>query len=223
MGTMVYKNAAGKRVSSVTTILKNIGWSGRPLMIWANRLGLEGIDLDSPEARKAADIGTIGHSFGQAWLEAGCPSLDGYPAIRASVVPEGTPWTDLHDQGWKAFLSLPRWWFQQKLSVVATELALVSEQHQYGGTMDLVGRDEEGAIHVIDFKTGKDVYAEHQIQIAAYGRLFAEARGEEPRHYSLLRWGRDGDFHHHSWQDMTHPWRAFLLARELHDLHKKLD
>ena len=34
MPTQVYKNKAGKRVSSVTTIIGNLGWNREALMRW---------------------------------------------------------------------------------------------------------------------------------------------------------------------------------------------
>lgn len=206
MPTQIYKTSDGKRVPGVTTVLGNIGWNRRPLMIWANRLGLDGVDLDSPDAKKAADVGTEAHLLGQQWLEAGCPEV-----VRV-----------VETEAQRAFQSLPVWWRQQKLKVLHTELSLVSQTYRYGGTMDLVAQDEAGRVHIIDFKTGKDVYKEMLLQLAAYGHLYQENHGPVEMVYSLLRWGRQGDFHHHHYTNLNLAWEGFEHALCLHKIHHEL-
>ena len=64
MPTIPYKNAAGQRISGVTTIIgTNLGWNKEPLMYWANRIGRE-TGLGHREVSKlAADSGTVCHEM----------------------------------------------------------------------------------------------------------------------------------------------------------------
>lgn len=72
MPTQAYKNKAGKRVPSVTTILSRFKDSAA-LMIWANKEGLEGRPLrgEGSTADKAAEAGTLAHAFVEADIKTG--------------------------------------------------------------------------------------------------------------------------------------------------------
>jgi hypothetical protein len=61
--------------------------------------------------------------------------------------------------------------------VIATETTIFSDIHGYAGTVDLVCRID-GVPYVIDFKTSKQVWKEHELQISAY-RMALE-NGENP-------------------------------------------
>ena len=68
MPTIAYKNKAGDRVPSQSTIKSQIGWSTRPLMYWANQQGLEGKSLK--EAQDTATVsGTIAHLLIESFIK----------------------------------------------------------------------------------------------------------------------------------------------------------
>lgn len=52
--------------------------------------------------------------------------------------------------------------------VVASEFQCWSPSIGYAGTCDALLRFPNGALHVVDYKTGGSVYAEYQLQIVAY-------------------------------------------------------
>lgn len=58
--------------------------------------------------------------------------------------------------------------FQPK--VIALEQTFFNEKHGYAGTIDLIC-EIEGIIHIIDFKTGQNLWPEHELQISAYSHL----------------------------------------------------
>ena len=68
---------------------------------------------------------------------------------------------------------------QHRVDVIAAECQVVSEIHRYGGTLDLVATID-GVPSLLDFKTGRGVYPEHRIQLAAYGQAWNEAHPEAP-------------------------------------------
>ena len=49
------------------------------------------------------------------------------------------------------------------------EALLVNPMLGYGGTLDILARDSDGRIVLADIKTGKGVYKESVLQLAAYG------------------------------------------------------
>jgi hypothetical protein len=69
------------------------------------------------------------------------------------------------------------WKNEVKPEVIATETTVFSDINGYAGTVDFVCRIE-GVPYVIDFKTSKQVWKEHELQISAY-RVALE-NGENP-------------------------------------------
>lgn len=80
---------------------------------------------------------------------------------------------------------------------LAAELTVFSRTHDYAGTLDLWCVDQEGTRWIIDFKTSKDVYAEHAVQQVAYQRAewavvekVATGKPDEERWRGrLIQWG----------------------------------
>jgi len=63
------------------------------------------------------------------------------------------------------------------LEVLATEITVFSDIHNYAGTVDLVCRIG-GVPYIVDFKTSKQVWTEYKMQVSAY-RMAVE-NGENP-------------------------------------------
>jgi len=53
-------------------------------------------------------------------------------------------------------------------NVIVAEAAVANRAIRYAGTFDLVARMTDGHVWLLDIKTGKDVYPEMAIQLAAY-------------------------------------------------------
>lgn len=69
------------------------------------------------------------------------------------------------------------WRDEVKPEILATEITIFSEKHGYAGTVDLICRID-GVLYVVDFKTSKQVWMEHELQVSAY-RSALES-GENP-------------------------------------------
>lgn len=80
-----------------------------------------------------------------------------------------------------ANIGVINWWRDRGLSpedVIACEVPLVSFEHRYAGTVDLVYKDPEtGKVRLADLKTGKYVHWTHFVQGEAYRRAYEEAGG----------------------------------------------
>jgi hypothetical protein len=203
-----------------TTTICGISKDSGGLIQWAYKTGKEhgrlmALGQEAPKhlydvVDKAADIGTLAHE---------CCEMD----IRGLPLPE-IP-ADKREQVMTAYGQFQSWKNQTRLKIVGTEVPLVSEKHQFGGTLDFVC-EIDGVLCLGDFKTSGAVYPEMLMQLAAYRELWNENHNTDekitgPSH--LLRLGKESpDFSHHQFGDLSEAWEAFLLNRRLYDLLKKL-
>lgn len=212
MPAIVYKLKDGTRVPSVTSCCKQLGWGSEGLVRWANRQGLDGLSLDDAR-RPAADVGTIVHAMIQAHGR-------GEPIDLSRVPKELMLGVDT------SFAAYLEWSNLNVGKVLSAEQPLVSEVHRYGGTHDRVFIDAQGFVCLPDFKTGAQVYHEHLMQVRAYGELWNEHHPEQPiKRYYLVRVGRESgaiDTFIRAADRLEPAWDAFLLARKLYDLERKV-
>lgn len=66
-----------------------------------------------------------------------------------------------------AFMAFEDWAKSVNLRPIFTEQVVWSRTHKYAGTIDLLA-DVDGKRTLIDFKTSKGIYAEYELQTAAY-------------------------------------------------------
>ena len=202
-----YRNKANARVPGCSTIAK-LADEPDGLIHWAWQQGVDGKDYrDSRDA--AATAGTMVHEAAEAWKR-------NEPAVF-----EGS--AELIKQARTGFGAFREWAQQTRLTIEETELSLVSEVHQYGGTFDatLIG----GKRAMADYKTASSLYPAHLLQVVAYGRLWEEHFPDKPIDggYYILRFSRDsGDFHASWFPELEDAWQAFLACRRLYDLKTKI-
>jgi hypothetical protein len=183
-----YITADGTEVPGGSTICK-LGDDPGALIHWAWNLGREGKDYRA-ERDKAADIGTIAHFMCEAFLNGFVCDLSDYSQ------------EDI-DRALICYNKFVDWWEAEGLTKVATESQLVHNESRYGGTIDLVARDKEGRLCLIDLKTSKRISDGYVRQIAGYTELWnfnaTEGRfeqGEEIQRWCIVRIGKqdEGDF-----------------------------
>lgn len=175
MAHVIYKLADGTRVPGVTTF---IGILNKPALVpWANKMGLQGIDTNK-YVDELADAGTLAHSM----------ILNYYHGLDADYSHYSEYQIDLAQNSFKSFIN---WEKDHTIEPVVIEQPLVSELYKFGGTPDLLA-NVDGVPTLVDFKTGKALYPESSIQVAAYQKLL-----EEHEFYSdevmILRIGRTDD------------------------------
>lgn len=202
----VYKLKSGDRVPSVTTI---IGILNKPaLLAWAWQMGTQGLDYKVVRDT-AGDIGTLAHYLILCDLKGEKPDTSEYSAQNIE----------------KAETCLIKYWDWQKahkLEPMMLETPLISEEYQFGGTIDFFGK-VDNLPTLLDFKTGKGIYDEFFYQVAAYEQLLAEA-GQVIEVTRILRIGRDEDegFEERTIGKLDKQWQVFLNCLSIYNLQKEI-
>ena len=164
----------GKKYPGVTTILKVLDKSG-PLMGWAARQTAEAalaVNLDELRASvgdegaikaltsrsnwkrdEAAQLGTEVHAMADRMITGQLTDPELFTASRA-----------VHDRV-RAYAD---WWRHASWTLRASEAMVVHPTFGYGGTLDLLCRDQDGKTVLADVKTGRGVYKEAVLQLTAY-------------------------------------------------------
>ena len=208
-----YKDKGGNIVPGVTTILNAV--IAKPALVkWANQLGLQGYD-SSAYVDETAKIGTLAHEMIQEHLG-------------GNKVEYGAYTKDQINAAENSLLSYYEWERRQnsgKIETIHIELPLVSEIHKFGGTIDWYGKIGDD-YWLIDIKTAKGLYPEHEMQVSAYFSMLIES-GYKVNGVRLLRVGRSEDegFDDHVLSDvrLSQGWEVFKCALDLYRAKQKFE
>lgn len=211
--TAGYRAKDGERVPGTTTIVGRFD-DKSALMYWAfkqGRLAEQGkINSLYDKRDEAAQVGTFAHEMFDAHL-------------RGKEIP--VPSDPIKEKAEQAFQNALHWLENTRLEIEPHETPLVSEQYRYGGTPDAICMDQQGKLHLADWKTG-GIYASHIIQMGAYKQLLKECQDVDVEGVHLIRFAKDtGDFHHHFFAPdaLDEGWEVFQHELELWPLMKRLD
>jgi hypothetical protein len=212
-----YVNAAGQPIPGTHDITGRYKEMGG-LMNWAYSQGKKGVPLYQ---RDALDIGTAVHRMAELDLR-GATEREiervPYEMLQASI--------DI-DKAWMAFRQFRDWRKEHEVRAIAFEESLVSEVHQYGGTIDIVALID-GTRGLLDFKTSKtarDIYLDQRLVMAAHGNLWTECHPELPLvgGYHLITLPKDGSkFGHHAFANLCPEWAMFTLQLDCWRIEKGL-
>ncbi len=211
MPTHPYKNELNKRIPGVTTVGGNLGWKTRGLCWYFWDKGKRGKDFDDTTE---ADDGSRGHYLIECWIKKTEPDKSKFPP-----------------EVWKpaetCFDNFLQWKESVHFQLLESELSLISEQNQCGATIDCIA-SIMGKKCLFDWKTGKGltVYPDHLVQIEAYRHIYDENFPNEKIDggLHLLRIAKENASHAlYYWEEIPEAWETFLLARQLHELKKKIE
>ena len=198
-----YKTDSGERVDGCSTIAK-IGEDSGALIHWAWKCGCEGLDYRKVRDT-AASTGTLAHWMAECHIRGQEPDLSEFsPAMVA--------------QAETCFIKFLDWWKGKTL--IASELQLVSNQHGYGGTMDILCReDASGRVILADLKTSKAIYPSMWRQLAGLNGLVLEnlSGDQHPGQFDVVRIGKEdeADFEVQTRMALGKEFEAFLAALDL--------
>ena len=162
-----YLNSNGKEIVSVTTVLKILN---KPELVqWANYMGFKKIST-AKILKETAQIGTCVHHV----IERLCEN-------KISLI-------DLEDiekkkQIKRAVKNFKNWDKDYKPKYIHNELRLQCDS--FGGTIDCICKIDDKK-YMIDFKTSKQVYPTHFLQLAAYNYLYKLNTGKALDNVAVL-------------------------------------
>ena len=167
----IYKDSDGKRLPGVTTI---VGLLDKPqLKVWANRIGLQGIDLNS-YMDDLANVGTLAHEMIQSHFTGEKLDLNEFSK------------NDI-DRAENALISFYNWIDTMPIKPILNEEQLTNGD--FGGTVDMLA-EIDGRNVLIDFKTGSGIYDDMGYQLAGY-KILLESNGYKVDQAMIVRVGRD--------------------------------
>ena len=103
------------------------------------------------------------------------------------------------------------------------ERKVYSRRHRYSGTLDCIGRDRDGGLVLLDWKTGKDVYPEFLLQTAAYVIAYEEETGDEIKR-RIICVVKENEVipHEYGRETLRGDFAAFLGAKRLYEQLSKI-
>jgi RecB family endonuclease NucS len=94
----------------------------------------------------------------------------------------------------ECFEKFKKFWLSNKLELVESEKILYSVQG-FCGTLDIIGKDKEGNLWLIDIKTSTAVYHNYILQIHGYKYAYEEQTGKKIKKMYIIRLPKnDEDF-----------------------------
>jgi len=147
----------GRIVPGVTTIIDILN---KPALVpWANRIGLQGIDVKRYVDDKA-DIGTLAHAMIINQLLGKKTDTSEYSQNQI-------------DAAENACLSFYEWQKKHNLLITSAEEPLISQQYGFGGQYDIYGVIDN-TNELLDLKTGSGIWLDHYYQMGGYLLLLKE-------------------------------------------------
>jgi hypothetical protein len=145
---------------SVTTILEC--WpKGYQFAIWQQSVGLNANVLLNRAAEKGSHIHDAIHKY-----------LKGEKIIAGkwdNVTGNWIPYYTMEE--WEQITKFVEFWSRYNPKLIATEVVIISDAYQLGGTIDIICEINEQR-WAIDAKSGGAIYDSHELQIAAYAKMW---------------------------------------------------
>lgn len=155
----------------------------------------------------AASIGTLAHNMVDAYLSDREFDVSDYPV----EVVEGA------NDRLGSFLE---WESRNNFKVLETEISMVSEKYEYGGTVDLVG-EVLGEVNIVDLKTGSGIYFSNWIQVTAYKYLWNENNPKRKATGCQILLLGDEEFDYQHKQNLEDYWEIFKSCLRIREIMKR--
>ena len=184
-----YKTETGEYYPSVTSILNFYPKNGF-FHAWLKDVGHNSDII----ARKAADEGTQVHNAIEAFLEG-----------------KEIKWMD--DKGhaiynldvWRMILRFSDFWKTHNPELIASEIHLLSHEHKYAGTCDLVVKLND-KIWLLDIKTSNSLHTSYNLQLSAYAKAWNEKYDDKIEETGIIwlksskRGSKEGKLQGNGWE-----------------------
>jgi ATP-dependent exoDNAse (exonuclease V) beta subunit len=155
---------------------------------------------------KAGEVGTQLHNMAEWFLRKQAGQVVG-------------PEPPLSAEAAVSFQHFQTWVADIKLQPAFLEQTVWSTKYRYAGTLDVFGRLGKHQV-VIDFKTSSALYAEYDLQVAAYVQAIREMKQGTPTHGFLVRFPKKATdtFEVREIPDWRARFKEFLKVRQMFDV-----
>jgi hypothetical protein len=181
----------GTEYPSVTTILKVLDKSGG-LVPWAAKMAATAavnLHMDGSLTSLIAESGKDGAIKACAdrttWERDEAAKIGTRIHDMADAFVSGRETPDMGDDIRKRVEAYAEWWNGSGWRLRLSEAFVVHPTAKYAGTFDLLAYDEDGKTVMADIKTGKAVYHEAALQLAAYAMAPLVARPLDTQTYPM--------------------------------------
>lgn len=189
----VYKNNLGEVIPSVTTILKRAYPLGDYITEWANSLGFQRINYKK-FMTNIVEVGTAVHLLIETVTRDKIDFVTN--ELLMSLFKDNVYFLQNEDTIFRCFCQFLVWYNHSiknaDFKLLANELELVSETHNYGGTIDMVC-ELNGELTIIDLKTSSALDAKMLLQLAAYAMMFEENTGKQVKNVGIVRMDKNDE------------------------------
>lgn len=155
-------------------------------------------------SRKAMSTGTTVHSIVEAYKTTG-EELEGIPDD-----------FKLYATAFYKFMK------DHKVEIIEQEKTIFDPEHKVAGTLDMYAKIGD-SLHILDIKTGKDIYNEVSLQLSSYSHMMRlENKKVDSISVLLLEKGDDGlPTGNYKFAIQTENHEAFLAAKQLYEWNNK--
>ncbi|MGL5711907.1 MAG: PD-(D/E)XK nuclease family protein [Paraclostridium sp.] len=180
----VYTNKSGERLPSVTTILKKTIPLEDFLLDWSNGLGFKRINYRK-YMQVITEKGQFVHNLIEHYTKNRLYDID--TDTVDSLFMTNPLYAESRETVYTCFSQFI-WWYNalDEFELVSNEESFVSENHNFGGTIDMVCRID-GKLTILDLKTSSALDSKMLLQLAAYTILYEENTGERVDQVAVLR------------------------------------
>lgn len=202
----------GREVIGVTTVLSQLNKPA--LMMWAWNLGKKGLKFWEV-TNQSKNIGTVAHYLIECKINGELPDKEYLSDFTKNEV----------DGGYRSYHLFCSWLHSSKISFYDSELQLVSEEYEYGGTIDIIAC-VNGKRTLIDIKTGKSVFLETQYQLSAYRQLYNETHSQKIQKVLILHLPHEAKtsytVHESDLKELDRLFEGFVLLLRFREINRKL-
>ena len=214
-----------QRLPSVTTILSRFKESGG-LMHWAFKQGQSGAAHLYEERDKAANCGTMAHEMVEHFVN-GEDHMQVLEQYRKEATESPAEQKEMIQKALNAFQMFREWHENNKIEIVSKwqEIQMVSDKYEFGGTPDAIGRNVNGELVLLDWKTSNSVYQDYLLQLSAYKQLWEENNPDDPitGGFYLCRFSKDfPDYSTHYFEELDDAWEMFKCLLKAYGYDKIL-
>jgi len=220
-------NVAKEVLEEAHDLLKNHAQltttKGRALRDYLRSNPMQRADYKNVSA-KACSAGSIAHDLVELWVHGNKTIRSNLARTTPRMIAVNNKTTmEIAKLAHRAFQAFLEWAKLNKFDLWETEVPMVSDEHNFGGTLDCLGT-VKGKFCLLDWKTSKALYADYLLQLAAYTLIWNENYDPPIEEVHLVRFDKlTGEFEHFHTDDLEDLKDAFIRMRELYTIMQQVE